>query len=719
MSTETNWLDTRASGMTRTWSRVSLIAMLAILAVVALVPTATAQSGNDLELASVSFTSLDTDGDGLNDSVEVQVKVQSNNDAGSEVMVLKAALMHGTEEVSAETFGKRLDPLANVTTSLRVTTRTDSPKGSFDIVVTLYADMLGGEEMDADQRSFDLYPVGDYKLEVTANRTSAEVLENTTTEVRLTLESLSNNPTGVAFHVTPSRAWTYELVPDNATIDPFSSLTFIIRVTAPPNEPAGSRMTMEVEAYSVRNHTAFSTVSLTFSIALQVFDVTLDLTSDHLSMATGETRLVYGFVTNTGNNLDNVTLLASIPSGWIVTFVPEHLELARGTRGTFEMAISSPGTLTGAGVVIINVTARSSGLVAEATRSLRMLYNTAELSVKGSNVTLSPSEPQAGDTVTLQAQVGNSGAATASSVRVTLTSDGVQVATTVILSIPPDGVGIATLSWEPSPGGHLLRVVVDPDREMSETDRTNNEVSLPIDVTSADLVIAPTNITLDPSYPTEGSVATVMVTVRNRRTVVTVPFDVNLYIDDVLIHTFEGDVGLLGGGNVTLEHRWNATSGRHAFRAIADPDGKVIEEDRSNNVATRSFSVNSMPVAVLSANKDRMDLDEVATFDASDSSDPDGRVRQYFFDYGDGSDSGWVFDPVITHRYSSEGDYEVRLYVRDESGAQNDVPPMVEMVVEGRDTGDDGSPGMAAFAALAALVTGAVAGMTARRRRCC
>ena len=57
--------------------------------------------------------------------------------------------------------------------------------------------------------------------------------------------------------------------------------------------------------------------------------------------------------------------------------------------------------------------------------------------------------------------------------------------------------------------------------------------------------------------------------------------------------------------------------------------------------------------------------------------------------------------------------------MRDESGAQNDVPPMVEMVVEGRDTGDDGSPGMAAFAALAALVTGAVAGMTARRRRCC
>ena len=178
-------------------------------------------------------------------------------------------------------------------------------------------------------------------------------------------------------------------------------------------------------------------------------------------------------------------------------------------------------------------------------------------------------------------------------------------------------------------------------------------------------------------------------------------------------------MGLLGGGNVTLEHRWNATSGRHTFRAMADPDGKVIEEDTSNNVASRSFSVNSMPIALLSVNKDRMDLDEIANFDASDSSDPDGRVRQYFFDYGDGTDSGWVFDPVITHRYSSEGDYEVRLYVRDEGGAQNAIPAMVELVVEGRDTGDNGSPGMAAIAALAALATVAAAGAAARGRRCC
>jgi hypothetical protein len=126
-----------------------------------------------------------------------------------------------------------------------------------------------------------------------------------------------------------------------------------------------------------------------------------------------------------------------------------------------------------------------------------------------------------------------------------------------------------------------------------------------------------------------------------------------------------------------------------------------------------------MPIAVLTVNRDRMLVDDLATFDASGSSDPDGRVRQYFFDYGDGSDSGWVFDPVITHTYTSEGDFEIRLYVRDESGAQNAEPAVVNLVVERTKSGDDGSPGMASYAAIAALATVAAAGTVVRRRRCC
>jgi PKD repeat protein len=93
--------------------------------------------------------------------------------------------------------------------------------------------------------------------------------------------------------------------------------------------------------------------------------------------------------------------------------------------------------------------------------------------------------------------------------------------------------------------------------------------------------------------------------------------------------------------------------------------------------------------------------------DASDSSDPDGRVRQYHFDYGDGTDSGWVFSATINHTYSEQGTYEVRVYVRDEADAQSLEPAVVEVVVANEDEGNGGDgngiPTLPAWAAITAI----------------
>ena len=56
------------------------------------------------------------------------------------------------------------------------------------------------------------------------------------------------------------------------------------------------------------------------------------------------------------------------------------------------------------------------------------------------------------------------------------------------------------------------------------------------------------------------------------------------------------------------------------------------------------------------------------SFNASKSKDPDGRVVNYTWDFGDGTE-GWGLN--IVHVYKTPGNYSVMLTVRDDSGANN------------------------------------------------
>ncbi|MCK4240352.1 MAG: PKD domain-containing protein [Candidatus Atribacteria bacterium] len=61
-------------------------------------------------------------------------------------------------------------------------------------------------------------------------------------------------------------------------------------------------------------------------------------------------------------------------------------------------------------------------------------------------------------------------------------------------------------------------------------------------------------------------------------------------------------------------------------------------------------------------------VDEDVNFDASSSSDPDGSIASYEWEFGDGStDAG----EIVTHTYSEQGDYTVILTVTDNDGAKD------------------------------------------------
>ncbi|MGB9854171.1 MAG: right-handed parallel beta-helix repeat-containing protein [Candidatus Bathyarchaeales archaeon] len=76
---------------------------------------------------------------------------------------------------------------------------------------------------------------------------------------------------------------------------------------------------------------------------------------------------------------------------------------------------------------------------------------------------------------------------------------------------------------------------------------------------------------------------------------------------------------------------------------------------------------NTPPTAVLWADKAIVAPNQAVAFIGTDSFD-EGRVDQYFFDFGDGKSSGWTTLSIFFHNYTSTGSYIAHLRVMDDFG---------------------------------------------------
>jgi len=75
---------------------------------------------------------------------------------------------------------------------------------------------------------------------------------------------------------------------------------------------------------------------------------------------------------------------------------------------------------------------------------------------------------------------------------------------------------------------------------------------------------------------------------------------------------------------------------------------------------------NQNPTAVANVSKTQVLLNETITFDGSQSSDTDGQITQYLWDFGDGTTSNQA---TATHSYSQENTFNYSLTVTDNQGA--------------------------------------------------
>ena len=124
-----------------------------------------------------------------------------------------------------------------------------------------------------------------------------------------------------------------------------------------------------------------------------------------------------------------------------------------------------------------------------------------------------------------------------------------------------------------------------------------------------------------------------------------------------------GDGGTAEGAQA--EHVFK-TAGPHIVSLAIDTDA---ETSCSAVTGQRSILVNAAPLP--DAGEDVVvGVDQEILFDASGSSDPDGAIVNYSWNFGDGTTGSGMY---VRHRFRESGQYEVDLTVTDDSDVHNNT----------------------------------------------
>jgi subtilase family serine protease/Tol biopolymer transport system component/flagellar hook assembly protein FlgD/fibronectin type 3 domain-containing protein len=139
-------------------------------------------------------------------------------------------------------------------------------------------------------------------------------------------------------------------------------------------------------------------------------------------------------------------------------------------------------------------------------------------------------------------------------------------------------------------GPSVVSVQLDPDNKIAEARKDDNFAFTTVNIlTIPDLVIANNSITFNPSAPKEGDSVAIAVTVQNKgeqdATDVTIRISEGGTIrGNVLIPVVKGNSEATA--TVTLV---NVLKGEHQLIVGVDPDNRILEQNKENNTASKSF----------------------------------------------------------------------------------------------------------------------------------
>jgi PKD repeat protein len=131
---------------------------------------------------------------------------------------------------------------------------------------------------------------------------------------------------------------------------------------------------------------------------------------------------------------------------------------------------------------------------------------------------------------------------------------------------------------------------------------------------------------------------------------------------------------------VNVTHSYSAP-GSYQVRLTVTDDGGITAQATHTVQINQPTPGNQPPTAVISGSE-RAAMDQTVQFDGSGSSDSDGSIVSYAWDFGDGGTGSGI---TVTHVYTEAGSYQVALVVTDDGGLTANATHSVQIEPEPTD----------------------------------
>ena len=144
-----------------------------------------------------------------------------------------------------------------------------------------------------------------------------------------------------------------------------------------------------------------------------------------------------------------------------------------------------------------------------------------------------------------------------------------------------------------------------------------------------------------------------------------------------------------------LSYNWSTSSGGLQFSSFKTLRPSIttsragnftltlkVDDGEAQSVGRLNLTVYSQaPLARLDASPVSVNLQGRVNFTAARSSDPDGNITRYLFDFGDGNDTGWIARPEASYAYTLPGIYNATVMVQDDDGNLSAAPASARITV--------------------------------------
>lgn len=126
--------------------------------------------------------------------------------------------------------------------------------------------------------------------------------------------------------------------------------------------------------------------------------------------------------------------------------------------------------------------------------------------------------------------------------------------------------------------------------------------------------------------------------------------------------------GWVNYSTVGATHAYSIPGQYRAKLVVINNEG--VESDWSTPHEITVLRTPSYPIAALQVTPQEAGVGTSIMFNASLSTDPDGWISEYGFDFGDGSAVYWTTNPIVYHTYTQQRTYYSQVTVSDNSGLE-------------------------------------------------